>query len=123
MDKGKSKLEETRVVVEDVKGIMQNNIQKAEEREGKLEELEERSEALLEQSKTFVKTTTKVVRKKRWEHMKMKLLVVAVVLVVIAVLIGVVVAFSSSGSSSGTVKYTSNDKPVEEGPRLPDEEP
>lgn len=47
-ENGKSRLEQTKEDVEDVKVIMLDNLNKADERAGKLNELEDRADVLLE---------------------------------------------------------------------------
>lgn len=47
-ENGKSRLEQTQEEVEEVKVIMLDNLNKAEERSGKLGELEDRADVLLE---------------------------------------------------------------------------
>ncbi|XP_032434721.1 vesicle-associated membrane protein 5-like isoform X1 [Xiphophorus hellerii] len=54
---GKSRLQQTQEEVEQVKDIMTDNMEKADERSGKLNDLEQQAEDLLEKSKVFEKTT------------------------------------------------------------------
>ncbi|KAJ8379304.1 hypothetical protein SKAU_G00000820 [Synaphobranchus kaupii] len=70
MENGKSRLRQAQEDVEDVKIIMMDNLNKAEERSGKLGDLEDRAEQLLEKSKAFEKTAKKVKQQKRWENRK-----------------------------------------------------
>uniref|UniRef100_G3N9W5 Uncharacterized protein n=1 Tax=Gasterosteus aculeatus aculeatus TaxID=481459 RepID=G3N9W5_GASAC len=72
MENGKSRLQQVQGDVEEVKVIMMDNLNKADERNGKLVELEDRADVLLEKSKAFEKTCVKVKQKKRWENKKMK---------------------------------------------------
>ncbi|KAG7489320.1 vesicle-associated membrane protein 5-like [Solea senegalensis] len=64
MENGKNRLQQTQEEVEQVKDIMLDNLNKAEERTGKLGELEDRADVLLEKSKAFEKTANKVKQKK-----------------------------------------------------------
>ncbi|KAJ8263603.1 hypothetical protein COCON_G00160600 [Conger conger] len=90
MENGKSRLRQAQEEVEEVKVIMLENMNKAEERSGKLGELENRADQLLEKSKAFEKTTKKVKNQKRWENMKMKVVLGGVLAVVVVVVIVVV---------------------------------
>ncbi|KAJ8005854.1 hypothetical protein DPEC_G00122240 [Dallia pectoralis] len=75
---GKSRLQQAQEDVEDVKVIMLDNLNKAEERSGKMGELENRADLLLEKSKAFSKSAAKVKQQRWWEQMKIKVLLVAV---------------------------------------------
>ncbi|KAI5618521.1 vesicle-associated membrane protein 5-like isoform 1, partial [Silurus asotus] len=91
-ENGKSQLQRAQDDVEEVRGIMLDNLNKASEREGKLGDLENRADNLLEQSKVFSKTATQVKQKKRWENNRLKLIVgVICVVVLISVIIIIVV--------------------------------
>uniref|UniRef100_A0A3P8W0Q0 Vesicle-associated membrane protein 5 n=1 Tax=Cynoglossus semilaevis TaxID=244447 RepID=A0A3P8W0Q0_CYNSE len=83
-ENGKSRLEQTQKDVEEVTVIMLDNLNKAEERSGKLGELEERAD-----SKAFEKTANKVKQKKRCENQKMKIVVISVAAVFVLIIIGV----------------------------------
>ncbi|KAJ8385971.1 hypothetical protein AAFF_G00177920 [Aldrovandia affinis] len=72
MENGNSRLRQAQEDVDEVAVIMLENLQKAEDRSGKLGELETRADELLEKSKGFAKTTGKVKRQKRWESIRMK---------------------------------------------------
>ncbi|KPP59786.1 vesicle-associated membrane protein 5-like [Scleropages formosus] len=104
MENGKSRLKQAQEEVEEVKEIMLDNLNKAEERTGKLGELEDRAEHLLEMSKGFEKTTHKLKQQKRCEAMKMKILLggigVFVLLVIIIVVISVMVPSSGQQNSN-----------------------
>ncbi|XP_051539464.1 vesicle-associated membrane protein 5-like [Myxocyprinus asiaticus] len=101
MENGQSRLRQAQEGVEEVKVIMLDNLNKADERSGKLGELENRADQLLEKSKAFSKTSTKVKQKKRWENSKYKLIIAAVVAAVILIII-VAVAISLSKDSMST---------------------
>ncbi|XP_008333904.1 vesicle-associated membrane protein 5 [Cynoglossus semilaevis] len=98
MENGKSRLEQTQKDVEEVTVIMLDNLNKAEERSGKLGELEERADVLLEKSKAFEKTANKVKQKKRCENQKMKIVVISVAAVFVLIIIGVII-YCSIGSA------------------------
>ncbi|XP_035235440.1 vesicle-associated membrane protein 5 [Anguilla anguilla] len=109
MEKGKDRLRQAQEEVEEVKVIMLDNLNKADERSGKLGELENRADELLEKSKGFKKTTTKLKQQNRWENMKMKVVVggiLAVAVVVVVVIIVVTALTCCQNSASVTVKAT-----------------
>ncbi|XP_051524499.1 vesicle-associated membrane protein 5-like [Myxocyprinus asiaticus] len=93
MENGQSRLRQAQESVEEVKVIMLDNLNKAEERSGKLGELDNRAEQLLQKSKSFSRTATKVKQKKRWENIKCKVIIVAVVVLIIIVAVVVAVIF------------------------------
>ncbi|XP_005940637.1 vesicle-associated membrane protein 5 [Haplochromis burtoni] len=100
-ENGKSHLQKTQEEVEEVKVIMLQNMNKAEERSGKLNELEDRADLLLEESKKFEKTSTQVKTQKRWANKKMKVMLIAVAVVaglIILSLIIVAIVQSTKGS-------------------------
>lgn len=99
MENGRSRLQKAHEDVEEVKVIMLDNLDKAEERTGKLGELENRADNLLEKSKTFSKTSTKVKNQKRWENTKWKVIMAVVGVIVIVSVIGILV-YSLSGSGT-----------------------
>ncbi|GAA6226608.1 vesicle-associated membrane protein 5-like [Lates japonicus] len=96
MENGKSRLEQTQEEVEEVKVIMLDNLNKAEERSGKLGELEDRADVLLEKSKAFQKTSNQVKQQKRWENKKMKVVFIVIGVVAALVIIGLII-FASVG--------------------------
>ncbi|XP_058493230.1 vesicle-associated membrane protein 5 isoform X1 [Solea solea] len=96
MENGKNRLQQTQDEVEQVKDIMLDNLNKAEERTGKLGELEDRADVLLEKSKAFEKTANKVKQKKRWENNKMKYVFIAVG-VVAALVIIILIIYATVG--------------------------
>ncbi|XP_040012372.1 vesicle-associated membrane protein 5 [Xiphias gladius] len=96
MENGKSRLQQTQEEVEEVKVIMLDNLNKAEERSGKLGELEDRADVLLEKSKAFEKTCNQVKQKKRWENKKMKVLFIGIGVVAAVIIIGLIIFAISS---------------------------
>ncbi|XP_026102324.1 vesicle-associated membrane protein 5 [Carassius auratus] len=106
MENGQSRLHQAQQDVEDIKGIMLNNIEKADERAGKLGELEDRADKLLEKSEQFSKTSTKVKQKKRWENIKYKVIIVSVVAAVFLIIIVVLAVSLSRQDSKNTLEDT-----------------
>ncbi|XP_077456892.1 vesicle-associated membrane protein 5 isoform X3 [Stigmatopora argus] len=93
---GKSRLQEAQEDVEEVKGIMLENMNKAEERSGKLVDLEDRADELLRKSKTFEKKSNQVKEKTRWKNKKMKIVLIGVAVVVALVVIGLIIFFTAT---------------------------
>ncbi|XP_042344912.1 vesicle-associated membrane protein 5 [Plectropomus leopardus] len=91
MENGKSRLQQAQEEVEEVKVIMLDNLNKADERSGKLGELEDRADELLAKSKAFERTANQVKQKKRWENSKMKVVFIVVGVVTAAVIIGLII--------------------------------
>ncbi|CAL8347671.1 unnamed protein product [Lota lota] len=90
MKNGKTRLQRAEDEVLEVKDIMMDNLRKADERSDKLDDLESRAEDLLVKSKTFEKTTQKVKQQKRWENMKMKVVLGGVALTALLIVIGII---------------------------------
>ncbi|XP_060893167.1 vesicle-associated membrane protein 5-like isoform X1 [Labrus mixtus] len=90
-ENGKSRLQQAQDDVEEVKGIMLDNMNKADERGDKLNDLEDRADELLEKSKHFEKTANQVKQKKRWENKKMKLVFIGVGVVAALIIIGLII--------------------------------
>ncbi|XP_040898433.1 vesicle-associated membrane protein 5 [Toxotes jaculatrix] len=91
MENGKSRLQQTQDEVEEVKDIMLDNLNKAEERSEKLHDLEDRADVLLEKSKNFEKTCNQVKQKKRWENKKMKIVFIGVGVVAGLTILGLII--------------------------------
>ncbi|XP_024130509.1 vesicle-associated membrane protein 5 [Oryzias melastigma] len=72
MENGKSKLQQMQDDAEEVKVIMLDNLQKADERREKMSNLEDRADDLLEQSKQFEKKTNTLRQQKWWENKRAK---------------------------------------------------
>ncbi|XP_034727600.1 vesicle-associated membrane protein 5 [Etheostoma cragini] len=94
MENGKDRLQQTKEDVEEVKVIMLDNLNKADERSGKLVELEDRTDDLLAKCKTFEKTTYKVKQKKRWENKKMKLVFIGIGVAAGLIILGLIIYVS-----------------------------
>ncbi|XP_069022332.1 vesicle-associated membrane protein 5 [Embiotoca jacksoni] len=91
MENGKSRLQQTQEDVEEVRVIMLDNLNKADERTGKLGDLEDRADDLLEKSKTFEKTANQVKQKKRRDNKKMKVVFIAVGVVATLIIVGLII--------------------------------
>ncbi|XP_054466682.1 vesicle-associated membrane protein 5-like [Anoplopoma fimbria] len=100
MENGKNRLQQTQDDVEEVKVIMLDNLNKAEERTGKLHELEDRADELHSKVMAFEKTTNKVKQKKRWENQKMKVVFIGVGVVAGLIILGLIIyaIVSSTGA-------------------------
>uniref|UniRef100_A0A8C2WCF7 Vesicle-associated membrane protein 5 n=1 Tax=Cyclopterus lumpus TaxID=8103 RepID=A0A8C2WCF7_CYCLU len=90
-ENGKNRLRQAQEDAEEVKGIMLENMNKAEERTGKLGELEDRADELLTKTKAFEKTTNQVKQKKRWENKKMKLVFIGIGVIVALIILGLII--------------------------------
>ncbi|XP_035022286.1 vesicle-associated membrane protein 5 isoform X2 [Hippoglossus stenolepis] len=91
MANGKNQLQQAQDEVEEVKVIMLDNLNKAEERSDKLGELEDRADVLLEGSKKFEKTSHQVKQKERWQNKKMKFVFIGIGVVAGLVIIGLII--------------------------------
>lgn len=98
MENGKNRLQQAQEDAEEVKVIMMDNLNKADERAGKLDDLEDRADELLEKSKTFGKTANQVKQKKRWENKKMKVIFIAIGVVAALVIIGLIIFAIAGGT-------------------------
>nr|XP_020492057.1 vesicle-associated membrane protein 1-like isoform X1 [Labrus bergylta] len=87
-ENGKSRLQQAQDDVEEVKGIMLDNMNKADERGDKLNDLEDRADELLEKSKTFEKTTRKLKQKYKGTR---KLVFISVGVVAALIIIGLII--------------------------------
>ncbi|XP_036000620.1 vesicle-associated membrane protein 5 [Fundulus heteroclitus] len=86
----KSRLQQKQEEVEEVKGIMLDNMKKADERSGKLNDLEQQAEDLLEKGKMFEKTT----RKLKKQEMPYKKILIALGVVAGLIVVGIIIFFS-----------------------------
>ncbi|XP_013870419.1 vesicle-associated membrane protein 5 [Austrofundulus limnaeus] len=94
MENGKSRLQQAQEEAEEVKEIMLDNMNKADERTGKLTDLEDRAEELMEKGKVFEKTTLKVKQQKRWDNMKMKIIFISVGVVAGIIILTLIIYYS-----------------------------
>nr|XP_046202890.1 vesicle-associated membrane protein 5-like isoform X2 [Oncorhynchus gorbuscha] len=111
-ENGKNRLQQAQEEVEEVKVIMLDNLNKADERSGKLGELENRADELLEKSKAFSKSAGRVKQQKWWEHMKMKVLLSGIGVVVAAIIIGIVVWTASGPDDRSSNSSTAVEQPT-----------
>lgn len=100
MENGRSRLQRANEDVIEVKDIMMVNLQKAEERSGKLEDLESRADEMLVTSKAFERTAHKVKQKKWWDNMRMKVVLVGVAVVTVSIIVGIII-YASVSSANG----------------------
>lgn len=80
--------------VEEVKGILTQNIEKVMERGDRLDDLMDKTYELEEQSIRFQKTSRKVRTRFWWKNLKMKIIMVCVAVIVVLVLI-LIILFST----------------------------
>uniref|UniRef100_A0A3B3QA18 Vesicle-associated membrane protein 5 n=1 Tax=Paramormyrops kingsleyae TaxID=1676925 RepID=A0A3B3QA18_9TELE len=107
-----SRLQQVQDDADEVKGIMLENLQKVEDRSGKLGELEVRADQLLVQvGCAFQKTTATVKRRTYLQAMKMKLLLGGLVAVLLVIIIVVIIIFAVPSSK------TNNTDPGNDGRR------
>ncbi|XP_061133848.1 vesicle-associated membrane protein 5 [Syngnathus typhle] len=93
---GKSRLQQAQEDAEEVKDIMLDNLNKAEERSGKLGDLEDRADELLRKSKAFEKKSNQVKEKTRWKNKRMKIVLIAVAVVVALIVVGLIIYYSTT---------------------------
>ncbi|KAM6943752.1 vesicle-associated membrane protein 5 [Lycodopsis pacificus] len=91
MENGKNRLQQAQEDVEEVKGIMMENMTKADERTDKLCDLEERAEHLLSKAVVFEKKTEKVKQQKRRENKKMKVVFIGIGVAVALIILGLII--------------------------------
>ncbi|KAJ3363560.1 hypothetical protein GGF32_003932 [Allomyces javanicus] len=84
-DMGKTK--QVQAQVNEVVGIMQNNIEKVMERGEKLDSLATKTEDLQQSSLQFKKGATKVRKAMWWKDLKLKLMIAAIVAVILIIII------------------------------------
>ncbi|XP_046360291.2 vesicle-associated membrane protein 722-like [Haliotis rufescens] len=91
--------------VDEVKGVMSQNIEKVLERGDRLDDLMDKTEELEASSASFQKTARRIQKKYWWKNTKMTLILIAVVLVIIIIIVVAVLASTgafSSGKGSTT---------------------
>ncbi|XP_066567611.1 uncharacterized protein LOC136755110 [Amia ocellicauda] len=84
---GSQKLEDIQVQVNDVKGILKDNIDKVLDRGEKLDDLIDKTEDLQATADTFQKTATRVSRKMWWKNTKMIIIIVVIVVIILILII------------------------------------
>ncbi|KAM3867708.1 vesicle-associated membrane protein 5 [Diretmus argenteus] len=90
-ENGRDRLQQTQDEVEEVRVIMLDNLNKADERGVKLDELENRADELRVMSEKFERTTNKVKHKKMWDNMKMKVVMISVIVLVALIVLGLII--------------------------------
>ncbi|XP_048757783.1 vesicle-associated membrane protein 8 [Ostrea edulis] len=81
--------------VDDLKGVMKDNIGKVIDRGDKLETLQTRAEDLEQNANMFQKTTTNIKRKQQWRNRKTMIILVVVVTVLVTAI--VLIALGTNG--------------------------
>merc|ERR1711944_52491 len=81
------KIQKARKQVDDVVGIMRENVEKVMERDQKLSDLDDRATQLADSGLQFSRSAKKVRRKYWWENLKMKLIIGGVDLVILIIII------------------------------------
>ncbi|KAJ3126389.1 hypothetical protein HK098_007587 [Nowakowskiella sp. JEL0407] len=84
---GGSKTSNVQAQVDEVIGIMSNNIEKVVARGEKLESLQNKTDDLQQGALQFKRGATKVRRQMWWKDLKLKLIIVAIVIVIALVVI------------------------------------
>eukprot|EP00047_Mylnosiga_fluctuans_P001640 m.221245 g.221245 ORF g.221245 m.221245 type:complete len:97 (-) comp10546_c0_seq1:96-386(-) len=84
------RIKQTQAQVDEVVGVMRDNMQKVLERDSKLGDLEDKADGLKEGANRFEKKSVKLKRKMQWKNMKMMLILV-VVIAVLALIITLIV--------------------------------
>jgi len=97
------KIQQTQAQVNEVVGIMKENVEKVLERDHKLSELDSRADALQEGASQFQQQAVKLKKKMWWKNMKMMIIIgvfVALLVLLIVVWISTSVMGSDQESSS-----------------------
>merc|ERR1712156_637366 len=102
MDKN-GQLENTQKQVQEVVGVMRNNIDKVLERDSKLNDLDYRASNLQATSAVFQQSSKRLRKKYWWQNLKMKLILggVSVGVIIIIVLIAYFSLHHSGGGGGG----------------------
>merc|ERR1712154_555677 len=100
------KIQEARKQVDDVVGIMRENVEKVMERDQKLSDLDDRANQLADSGLQFSRSAKKVRRKYWWENLKMKLIMEGVALVILIIVIVVIVEKTGGGGSDDPTTQT-----------------
>ncbi|XP_055055205.2 vesicle-associated membrane protein 5 [Misgurnus anguillicaudatus] len=116
MENGQNRLRKAQEDVEEVKVIMLDNLNKADERSTKLGDLEDRADELRQKGEAFSKTSAKVKQKKRWENNKLKVIMAAVIVGVVILIIVIIIMNTipdSSGNGSSGQRAATSKPPLE----------
>jgi t-SNARE complex subunit (syntaxin) len=84
-------LQQTQAQVNEVVGIMRNNMEKVLERDEKLSELDTRADQLQVGAQQFQTTATRIKRKYWWQNIKMALILGGIIVVIIIIIIVAIV--------------------------------
>ncbi|XP_023945273.1 synaptobrevin-1-like [Bicyclus anynana] len=103
------RLAQTQAKVDEVVGIMRDNIDKVLERDQKLSELDDRADALQVGAGQFQQQAGKLKRKYWWQNLKMMLIIGAVGVVLLIIII-VWATSGSSGSAPAPAPATVTDQ-------------
>lgn len=108
-----NKLAQTQANVDELVGLIHDNINKVAERGVQLSELDNRAEILQREAGHFEQQAGKLKRKYWWQNLKVMLIIGAIVAVVIIIIILIVWA-TSGGSSSAPAPASPaiTDKPL-----------
>ncbi|KNC98416.1 uncharacterized protein SPPG_06120 [Spizellomyces punctatus DAOM BR117] len=88
--------------VDEVIGIMHNNIEKVMARGERLESLQNKTDDLQQGALQFKRGATKVRRQMWWKDLKLKLIIAAIVIVIlIVIIVPVVKSVQGSGPNKG----------------------
>ncbi|KAG5272648.1 hypothetical protein AALO_G00167820 [Alosa alosa] len=96
------KLQQVQQDVEEVKVLMVENVNKADERGDKLTDLDERAAKLLNSSHSFHKQSKKVLVKQKRENLKGKIGIIAIVVVLFLIIIIVAIVMLSTSDGGPT---------------------
>ncbi|PVU95978.1 hypothetical protein BB561_001472 [Smittium simulii] len=86
-NKGSSKARNVQQEVDEVVGIMQQNINKVMEREERLDTLQTKTEELNEGARQFRRGATQVRKKMWWRDMKLKIIIAVIIIILLVVII------------------------------------
>merc|ERR1712133_21659 len=105
------KIQEARKQVDDVVGIMRENVEKVMERDQKLSDLDDIATQLADSGLQFSRSAKKVRRKYWWENLKMKLIMGGVAVVILIIVIVVIVEKTGGGGNSDNGSSTTASPP------------
>ncbi|KAL2912626.1 hypothetical protein HK105_207842 [Polyrhizophydium stewartii] len=109
-----SKTTQVQAQVDEVVGIMQDNIHKVMQRGEQLDSLQNKTEDLQNSSLQFKRGANKVRREMWWKDLKLKLIIGGIVAVILIIIIACRAASSASEpTSSRSLKQASVDKPLD----------
>jgi len=90
-NKPKNKTQEIMDQVEEVKGIMHNNIDTLVKNVDNLEVLQDKSETMRDTSQQFKRNATTLKRTMWWKNLKLQLIIGFIVIAIIAVVVAIIV--------------------------------